>query len=132
MINKLKSRLEDAGPFVEPLEGVAFEYGFNTNRLQEILNYWKNSYIPKWTERQEFLNQFSHFKTQIQGLNIHFIHVKPKVKEGTKVFPLLVRIKTVFFFYIDFAILISVLAFTWLARIHQRILRDYPPLDNAV
>lgn len=90
MIDKLKARLEDAGPFTDPLEEVAFEYGFNSKRLQEIISYWKNSYIPKWTERQEYLNQFNHFKTQIQGLNIHFIHAKPKVKEGTKVFTLLV------------------------------------------
>lgn len=90
MIKKLKTRLDDAGPFTEPLEDVAFEYGFNSKRLQEVLDYWKNSYLPKWTERQEFLNQFPQFKTQIQGLNIHFLHIKPKVKEGTKVFPLLV------------------------------------------
>ena len=95
VINKLKLSLDDSGPFTDPLEGVAFENGFNSKRLQEILNYWKNSYIPKWSERQEFLNQFRHFKTQIQGLNIHFIHVKPKVKEGTKVFPLLVRTKII-------------------------------------
>lgn len=94
MIKKLKSRLDDAGPFTAPLEGVAFEYGFNSNRLQEVLDYWKNSYLPKWTERQEFLNQIRQFKTQIQGLNVHFLHVKPKVKEGTKVFPLLVSSKT--------------------------------------
>lgn len=90
MISKLKSRLEDAAPFTEPLEGVAFEYGFNTNKLKEVVDYWKNTYIPKWPERQEFLNQFSHFKTQIQGLDIHYIHVKPKVKKDTKVFTLLV------------------------------------------
>jgi len=88
-IDLLKRRLEDAGPFADPLEGVAFEYGFNSKRLVEILNYWKKDYIPKWQERQDFLNQFSHFKTQIQGLDIHYIHVKPKVTKDTKVFPLL-------------------------------------------
>lgn len=89
MISKLKSRLEDAGPFTEPLEGVAFEYGFNSNQLVKILNFWKGSYLPKWSERQSFLNQFPQFKTQIQGLNIHYLHVKPKVDKNTKVFPLL-------------------------------------------
>ena len=89
MIKKLKFRLDDADPFIEPLEGTAFEYGFNTKRLQEVVEYWKTSYIPKWTERLTFLNQFPHFKTQIQGLDIHFIHVKPKTNKDTKVFPLL-------------------------------------------
>uniref|UniRef100_A0A023ESJ9 Epoxide hydrolase n=1 Tax=Aedes albopictus TaxID=7160 RepID=A0A023ESJ9_AEDAL len=89
VIEKLRSKLNDTPTLVKPLEGTAFEYGFNSNRLQEILKYWKTSYLNKWTEREAFLNQFPHFKTQIQGLNIHFIHVKPKVPAGTKVLPLL-------------------------------------------
>ena len=48
--------------------------------------------MPKWTERQGYLNKFEQFKTQIQGLNIHYIHAKPKVNKDTKVFPLLVNI----------------------------------------
>jgi juvenile hormone epoxide hydrolase len=89
VISKLKARLADAAPLTDPLEGVAFEYGFNTKRLQEIVSFWNDSYLPKWNERQEFLNQFQQFKTQIQGLNIHYLHVKPKVNKDTKVFPLL-------------------------------------------
>jgi juvenile hormone epoxide hydrolase len=88
-IEKLRRRLEDAGPFAKPLEGVAFQYGFNSNKLQEILKYWKDEYLPKWSERQKHLNQFPQFKTKIQGLDIHFIHVKPKVDEDVKVFPIL-------------------------------------------
>lgn len=77
--------------YTEPLEGVNFEYGFNSNHLKKIVSYWKDTYLPKWNERQQFLNQFSHFKTQIQGLNIHFMHIKPtKINKDTKVFPLLV------------------------------------------
>lgn len=89
VIEKLRSKLNDPPTLVKPLEGTAFEYGFNSNRLQEILKYWKTSYLNKWNEREAFLNQFPHFHTQIQGLNIHFIHVKPKVSAGTKVLPLL-------------------------------------------
>jgi juvenile hormone epoxide hydrolase len=85
----LKKRLEDTDPFTEPLEGTAFEYGFNSKRLEEVVDYWKNSYLANWTERQEYLNKFTHFKTQIQGLRIHYIHVKPEAKEGLKVYPLL-------------------------------------------
>lgn len=91
MISKLKTRLTDIVPLPEPLEDTAFEYGFNTNRIKEVVDYWKNSYLTKWTERQEFLNQFNQFKTQIQGLDIHYIHAKPKkVDSDTKVYPLLV------------------------------------------
>lgn len=90
MIEKLKARLNDAGPFAEPLEGVAFEYGFNSKRLDKIINFWRDDYLKNWKERQNFLNQFPQYKTQVQGLNIHFLHVKPaKVEKNVKVFPLL-------------------------------------------
>ncbi|XP_055594688.1 juvenile hormone epoxide hydrolase 1-like [Uranotaenia lowii] len=89
VIEKLRSKLSDAPNFAKPLEGVGFEYGFNSNRLQEILKYWRTDYLGKWTDREKFFNQYPHFKTQIQGLDIHFIHVKPKVSAGTKVYPLL-------------------------------------------
>ncbi|XP_058447699.1 juvenile hormone epoxide hydrolase 1-like [Malaya genurostris] len=89
VIEKLRNKLNDTPTFSKPLEGVSFEYGFNSNYLQEVLKYWKTDYLDKWSTREKYLNQFPHFKTQIQGLDIHFIHVKPKVSPDTKVFPLL-------------------------------------------
>lgn len=53
--------------FAEPLEDTAFEYGFHAKRLKEILSYWKGQYLPKWGEREAYLNQFPQFTTQIQG-----------------------------------------------------------------
>lgn len=89
VIDKLRTKLNDVPKLAKPLEGAAFQYGFNSNRLQEIISYWKTNYLAKWNEREKFLNQFPHFKTQIQGLDIHFIHVKPKVPAGVKVLPIL-------------------------------------------
>lgn len=89
-IEKLKQKLEDAGPFAEPLEGVAFQYGFNSNKLKDILKYWKDDYLPKWSEQEKYLNSLPQFKTKIQGLDIHYIHAKPNVEAGVKVFPLLI------------------------------------------
>uniref|UniRef100_A0A182S814 Epoxide hydrolase N-terminal domain-containing protein n=1 Tax=Anopheles maculatus TaxID=74869 RepID=A0A182S814_9DIPT len=89
VIEKLRAKLNDVPNLTPPLEGVGFEYGFNSNRLKEILKYWRTTYLDKWSEREKFLNKFPHFQTQIQGLNIHYIHVKPKVPAGTKVLPLL-------------------------------------------
>ena len=89
VIEKLRGRLNDPPGFHLPLEGTNFEYGFNSNKLQEIIKYWRTTYLDKWTERQKFFNQFPHFKTQIQGLDIHFIHVKPKVDEDTTLLPII-------------------------------------------
>ncbi|GJQ78777.1 Jheh2 [Trypoxylus dichotomus] len=83
----LKDRLKNARPFAPPLEGVHQDYGMNTDLLREIVEFWKTRY--DWREREKFLNQFPQFITNIQGLDIHFIHVKPVRANGLKVLPLL-------------------------------------------
>ncbi|XP_050306106.1 juvenile hormone epoxide hydrolase 2-like [Anthonomus grandis grandis] len=84
----LKWRLEHVRPLAPPLEGVQQQYGMNTNLLKEILEFWRIQY--SWTERQQYLNQYPQFKTNIQGLDIHFLHVKPENPGNKKVLPLLI------------------------------------------
>lgn len=55
--------------------------------LKTIIDFWKSKY--NWKKQEEFLNQYSHFKTNIQGLDIHYIHIKPTRNHGLKVIPLL-------------------------------------------
>lgn len=50
-----------------PLEGVGFEYGANSNGLADIIDEWRDDYLPRWEEREEFLNKFPQFTTEIQG-----------------------------------------------------------------
>ncbi|XP_048001399.1 juvenile hormone epoxide hydrolase-like [Leguminivora glycinivorella] len=87
MIEDLKKRLDNFRPPPPPLEGVAQSYGFNSKLLEDWRRYWRDQYPFK--AREAFLNQFPQFKTNIQGLDVHFIHVKPKVPAGVKVLPLL-------------------------------------------
>ncbi|EFA00569.1 Juvenile hormone epoxide hydrolase 1-like Protein [Tribolium castaneum] len=88
ILEDLRQRLKNARKFAPPLEGVHQHYGINTNLLKEIVNYWLTKY--DWRERENFLNQYPQFKTNIQGLDVHFIHVKPKnVPSGVKTQPLL-------------------------------------------
>jgi len=89
-LTKLKSRLVDTSYLTPPLEDVQFQYGMNTNKLKSVVNYWRDTYLEKWyTERQVHLNKFPQFKTKIQGLNIHYIHVVPQVSKSVKVYPLI-------------------------------------------
>ncbi|XP_026738426.1 juvenile hormone epoxide hydrolase-like [Trichoplusia ni] len=87
LVKDLKDRLKRTRPLTPPLEGVGFEYGFNTNEINSWLKYWAEGYNFK--ERETFLNQFPQFKTNIQGLDIHFIKVTPKVPAGVQVVPML-------------------------------------------
>ncbi|XP_013138400.1 PREDICTED: juvenile hormone epoxide hydrolase-like [Papilio polytes] len=88
MITDLRGRLKNHRPLVPPLEGVAFEYGFNSQVIEPWLKYWAEEYPFK--EREQFLNQFPQYKTNIQGLDIHFIRVKPQVPAGVEIVPLLI------------------------------------------
>lgn len=59
------------------------QYGFNTDTLKKISTFWYEEY--KWRDRETFLNKFPQFKTKIQGLDLHFIHVKPNIADSTTV-----------------------------------------------
>ncbi|KAG6460532.1 juvenile hormone epoxide hydrolase [Manduca sexta] len=90
MINDLRERLLHRRASPPPLEGVGFTYGFNSNFLTRVLDYWKNEYDFKG--REEYLNKYNHYKTNIQGLDIHFMHILPKKKvdgDDVKTVPLL-------------------------------------------
>ncbi|XP_072946427.1 juvenile hormone epoxide hydrolase-like [Epargyreus clarus] len=87
MIKDLRARLKNYRSAPPPLEGVAFEYGFNTKQLESWVQYWAEEY--PFSEREKYLNQFPQYKTNIQGLDIHFIRVKPNVPAGVTTVPLL-------------------------------------------
>ncbi|KAJ8730611.1 hypothetical protein PYW08_002024 [Mythimna loreyi] len=87
MITDLRYRINNRRKVTPPLEGIAFQYGFNTDNLDYWMDFWANKY--NFTEREAYLNQYPQFKTNIQGLDIHFIRVKPQVPEDVEVLPLL-------------------------------------------
>lgn len=87
MIADLKVRLQQTR-YTAPLEGVAFQYGFSHSAMKPMVEFWLNKY--DFSKREEFLNQFPQFKTNVQGLDIHFIHIKPNIgNQKIKVLPLL-------------------------------------------
>ncbi|XP_063244853.1 juvenile hormone epoxide hydrolase 1-like [Bacillus rossius redtenbacheri] len=88
LLDDLNDRLELLPDLAPPLEGVGFEYGFNSEYLQEVVRHWHDKY--NWREREALLNSLPQFKTYVDGLDLHFIHAKPKsVPTGTRVLPLL-------------------------------------------
>ena len=80
--NRLKLETGSNSKLVAPLEGIAFQYGFNTNVLPIITEYWLNKY--DWRSREKFLNKYPHFKTIIDGISIHFQHIKSEASEKYK------------------------------------------------
>lgn len=88
VLDDLKYRLNHTRPLPKPLLDNQI-YGFNGDLAQEILDYWRTEY--NWKERELKLNKYPHFITSIQGLKIHFIHIKPSnVSTNIKIIPLLI------------------------------------------
>ncbi|XP_051170361.1 juvenile hormone epoxide hydrolase 1-like [Leptopilina boulardi] len=70
-------------PKISPLEDAEWTYGLNFQYLQNVLRYWRDNY--NWKKRQELLNKYPQFKTNIQGLDIHFYRVKPTLPKNKKI-----------------------------------------------
>ncbi|KAH8348258.1 hypothetical protein KR084_005857 [Drosophila pseudotakahashii] len=84
VIEDLKRQLSRPLKAQEPLEGVAFQYGFNAKELAKVVKYWRDDYLAKWSQREQYLKKLDHYQTEIQGLKIHFIHAKPSQVKGQK------------------------------------------------
>ncbi|XP_011691228.1 PREDICTED: juvenile hormone epoxide hydrolase 1-like [Wasmannia auropunctata] len=91
VIDDLNERLKNRRELVEPLQDAAWTYGVSTTYLKDVLEYWRTKY--NWTHREALLNKYPQYMTNIQGLDIHFYHVKPHIppeRKNLKVLPLLI------------------------------------------
>lgn len=68
----------------DELENTGWELGTNRAYLQELIRFWQDQF--DWRKQEETLNQFAHFRTEIDGFGLHFIHERGK---GTNPLPLL-------------------------------------------
>ncbi|MBN3309326.1 HYEP hydrolase, partial [Amia calva] len=65
----------DQTRYSQPLEDSRFHYGFNSTYLRKVVSYWRNQF--DWKKQVKVLNRYQHFKTRIEGLDVHFVHVRP-------------------------------------------------------
>jgi pimeloyl-ACP methyl ester carboxylesterase len=61
-----------------------WEYGTKLEYLKELVEYWRTSY--DWRKHEREMNSFANYKTEIDGIPIHFIHERGK---GPKPIPLI-------------------------------------------
>ncbi|CDQ93464.1 unnamed protein product, partial [Oncorhynchus mykiss] len=77
----------DRTRYTEPLEDTGFQYGFNSTYLKKVVSHWRHQF--NWKKQIAILNKYPQFKTNIEGLDVHFIHVRPPHREGQRVLPLM-------------------------------------------
>ena len=75
ILEDLRVRLERTR-FPDQLDGVGWDYGTDLAYLKELVQYWRTDF--DWRKQERRLNEFPQFTTEIDGMNIHFIHARSK------------------------------------------------------
>ena len=70
------SRRLDATRWPDELENAGWEYGSNLAYMKSLAAYWRNGF--NWRQQEAALNQLPQYRVTIDGLNIHFVHVRGK------------------------------------------------------
>lgn len=58
----------------DELPGVGWSYGAPAAYIRELAEYWRTGY--DWRAQEAALNEFPQFTTEIDGQNVHFLHVR--------------------------------------------------------
>lgn len=58
----------------DELPGVGWSYGIPVSYAQRLAEYWRGGY--DWRKHEAALNEYPQFTTEIDGQNIHFLHVR--------------------------------------------------------
>ncbi|WP_345627406.1 epoxide hydrolase family protein [Rugosimonospora acidiphila] len=73
LLDDLRRRL-DAARLPERETGTGWSQGVPLDRLRDLVEYWRRHYDWRRLERQ--LNDLGQFRTLIDGLGIHFLHIR--------------------------------------------------------
>lgn len=70
-LDDLQERLQRTR-WTDEVSDAGWNYGTNLGYLKELVDYWQNEF--DWRAQEKALNQFSHFRTDVDDFNLHFIH----------------------------------------------------------
>jgi pimeloyl-ACP methyl ester carboxylesterase len=71
VLRDMEQRL-DRTRWPDQIAGSEWAYGTDTQYLRELVDYWETDF--DWRSQERRLNRFDHFKADIDGLRIHFVH----------------------------------------------------------
>ncbi len=79
VLEDLHERLARAR-FPEQIPDADWDYGTELGYLQSLVEYWRDRY--DWRAREARMNAFPQFTTEIDGTNVHFLHVRSPVEDA--------------------------------------------------
>src|SRR5450631_2859345 len=80
VLTDLKQRLSHAR-FADEFPDAGWDYGTSLAYLKGLIDYWRDRY--DWRAHEKKLNEFDQFMTNIDGVDIHFIHQRSKNPNAT-------------------------------------------------
>ncbi len=83
-LNHLYERLAQTR-WPDEVQGADWNYGANLAYLKELTNYWRTHF--DWRTQERMLNTFAHYRADVDGVGIHFIHEHGK---GSHPLPLII------------------------------------------
>jgi microsomal epoxide hydrolase len=57
--------------WTDEVKGSCWDYGTNLDYLKELVDYWQHQY--DWRKHEAELNKYQQFRTEVDGVGIHFI-----------------------------------------------------------
>lgn len=72
-VDYLKQRLANAR-WAAPAIQSGWEKGVPVDYLKQVANYWQHQF--DWQKQEAELNRYPHFMTEIEGQNIHYLHIR--------------------------------------------------------
>lgn len=75
ILDDLRERLARAR-WIDAAQDDGWIYGIDLGYMRELVDYWQHGY--EWRTHEAGLNRFAHFKADVDGIGIHFIHERGK------------------------------------------------------
>jgi pimeloyl-ACP methyl ester carboxylesterase len=79
VLRDLKDRLARTR-WPDQIDGTEWEYGVPLDYMKDLVEHWRTKY--DWRRHEKELNKLPQFVTRIDGLDIHFVHVRSKEKNA--------------------------------------------------
>ncbi len=73
VLDDLRRRLADVR-YPDQIPGTNWDYGAELGETRALIEYWRDHY--DWRRHEAELNQYDHFRTDLDGQGIHFLHAR--------------------------------------------------------
>jgi len=60
---------------------MGWDYGANTEYMKELVSYWLEGF--DWRAREAEINRYPHFKADVDGIGVHFMHIPGRGPDPT-------------------------------------------------